>query len=56
MERFLQYVVAGGLAVVAGLWLVELATPHSGPWLAASVLAIAGAGVLCAGVSVELET
>lgn len=55
MERFVGLVVAGGLALLVGLWLVALFASWSGVWLAG--IALAGLGVvgLAAGIASELE-
>ena len=55
MERFAQLVTAGGLALVAGLWLTALTAPVSLPWLAGTALALAGAVGLGAGIWTELD-
>lgn len=55
MERFAQLIVAGGLALVAGLWLVELLDRGSPPWLAGVTLAAAGALALGAGIHSEID-
>lgn len=55
MERFVQLVVAGGLALVAGLWTVTLVEPRSGPGLAGVALVVAGVAGLAAGILVELD-
>lgn len=55
MERFVQYVVAGGLALVAGLWTTEFASPSSALWATGVALAALGAVALFAGVHRELD-
>lgn len=55
MERFVRIVVAGGIATVAGLWVAELATPVSGPWLAGVALAALGVAGLGTGIWIELD-
>jgi hypothetical protein len=54
MERFAQYVVAGGLTLVAGLWTAEFA-PGSVPRLAALAVAAAGAAIVLGGIHRELD-
>lgn len=54
MERFVTLVVAGGLALVAGLWTVELA-PDVALSLAGAALALLGVAGLAAGIGDELE-
>jgi hypothetical protein len=55
MERFVQFVVAGGLALVAGLWLAALTPLWSGPWLAGAVLSLGGVAGLAVGIGAEIE-
>lgn len=55
MERFARLVVAGGLALVAGLWATALAGTWSAPWLAGAAVALVGAGALGAGIWTELD-
>jgi hypothetical protein len=56
MERFVRLLVAGGIALVAGLWLVALFESASLPWLVGLGLAALGTGGLGAGIASELET
>lgn len=55
MERFVQLIVAGGLALVAGLWMVSLLRQGSPPWVAGLGLATAGVLALGAGIWLEVE-
>ncbi|QLD90276.1 hypothetical protein HWV07_15030 [Natronomonas salina] len=55
MERFAELITAGGLALVAGLWLTALVATGSLPWLAGAALALAGAVGLGAGIWTELD-
>lgn len=55
MERFVRLVVAGGLALVAGLWVAALTTPSSLPWLGGVGLTVAGLAGLTVGVESQLE-
>jgi hypothetical protein len=49
MERFVQAITGGGLALVAGLWLLTL--PSSGPaWGTGIGLALLGLGGLAYGL------
>lgn len=50
VERFARLIVAGGLALLAGLWLLALAEPRSVGWLVGAALAVLGAGSLAAGI------
>jgi hypothetical protein len=55
MERFVRYVVAGGIALVAGLWVTTWFTRSSGPWLAGVALAVLGLAALATGIGRELS-
>ena len=55
MERFVTLVVAGGLALVAGLWTLRLSAGWSTPWLLGAALAVAGLAALAVGIGRELE-
>lgn len=55
MERFAQALTGGGLALVAGLWLAELSTTGSSPWLAGVLLAVLGTGGLLFGTVRPLD-
>jgi len=50
MERFVALIVAGGLAVVAGLWVVTLLETWSSPWLLGITLVVLGAAGLGTGI------
>lgn len=54
-ERFVQLVVGGGLALVAGLWVVTLTAPASLAWLAGLFLVALGVVGLAAGIWTELD-
>lgn len=53
-ERFVWFVVAGGLALVAGLWLATLFAAGSPGWVLGVVLAVGGVAGLAAGIRMEL--
>jgi len=55
MERFVELVVAGGLALVVGLWTVRLAASHSPGWLGGAALALLGLVALGVGIGRELS-
>ncbi|EMA09086.1 hypothetical protein SAMN05443574_114117 [Haloarcula vallismortis] len=55
MERFVELVVAGGLALVAGLWTVRLAAAFSALWLGGVALALLGVAALGVGIARELS-
>ncbi|MDS0223210.1 hypothetical protein NDI54_17845 [Haloarcula sp. S1AR25-5A] len=56
MERFVTLVVAGGLALVAGLWAVRLAATLSAGWLGGVALTFLGLAALGVGIGRELST
>ncbi|MFB6269413.1 MAG: hypothetical protein ABEH83_05680 [Halobacterium sp.] len=55
MERFAQFVVGGGLLLVAGLWGVELAPSQSLAWLGAVAVSVGSFAAVFAGIWLELE-
>lgn len=55
MERFVTLVVAGGLALVAGLWTLHLSAGWSAPWLVGVAVVVAGVAGLAAGIWRELD-
>jgi predicted benzoate:H+ symporter BenE len=55
MERFVAAVVAGGLALVAGLWAVTLAGARSSAWLAGLALVGGGLAGLGWGIASQVE-
>ncbi len=55
MERFAQAITAGGVALVAGLWLAALFTWASTAWLAGVVLAALGTAALAWGIWIEVD-
>lgn len=55
MERFVMLIVAGGLALVAGLWLAELGVPGSVLSIGGVALAALGVLALAAGIGHEVE-
>jgi len=55
MERFVQRLVTGGLALVAGLWLTALVPSRSGAWLAGVVAAALGVVALGGGIYGQIE-
>jgi hypothetical protein len=54
MERFVQFVVAGGIALVAGLWFVALASGQTSLRLLGVALAAGGTLGLAVGIRKEL--
>ncbi|MDY7081795.1 MAG: hypothetical protein SXQ77_05165 [Halobacteria archaeon] len=55
MERFVELIVAGGLALVAGLWLVEFTEFSSLPWILGVALSLLGVGGLARGIWSEVD-
>lgn len=55
MERFVQVVLAGGVALLAGLWTVRLTGAWSPAWLAGVALATIGVAGLAVGIGRELD-
>jgi dipeptide/tripeptide permease len=55
VERFAQRIVAGGLALVVGLWAVHLSEWGSNSWMLGVVLVGLGMGGLGAGIASEIE-
>ena len=56
MERFVRLIVAGGLVLVGGLWLVERFAWGSPRWAVGIALAILGVAAVMAGIFSELES
>ncbi|ELY61472.1 hypothetical protein C491_01402 [Natronococcus amylolyticus DSM 10524] len=55
MERFVGLIVAGGLALIAGLWLLALLEAGAVGWVLGLALTILGTGALGVGIASELE-
>mgnify|MGYP006287547431 CR=1 FL=1 len=55
VERFVQAIVTGGLALVAGLWATELFALGSPVWLVGVALAVIGIAGLSWGIYSELS-
>lgn len=55
MERFVGLIVAGGLALVAGLWLLALLESGAAGWVLGLALTVLGTAVLGVGIASELE-
>lgn len=56
MERFVQAIGAGGVALVAGLWLLALFAPRRAMWLVGLGLVVVGIGGLIWGIRTELSS
>ena len=54
-EGFVRLVVAGGIALVVGLWAVHLGAAGTAPWLVGAGLALVGAMSLAAGIWSQIE-
>jgi hypothetical protein len=55
MEPFVQRIIAGGLGLVAGLWIAALLEPGPGPWLLGPVLILGGVAGLASGIAGPIE-
>ena len=55
MERFVRAVVGGGVALVAGRWLVTTVERWSALWLLSVALVALGVSGLAVGIHDELE-
>ena len=55
MEQFVRLVVAGGVVLVASLWLMRVAAAWSALWVAGIALALVGTAALAAGIWRELD-
>lgn len=56
MERFVQLITGGGIALVAGLWIVTYLDAWSTPWLFGAILvALGGGGGLARGIWIEID-
>lgn len=55
VERFVRLIVAGGVAFVAGLWIVTLFEAWSGPWIGGVAFVLLGGASLLAGIGSEIE-
>ncbi|ERH07539.1 MAG: hypothetical protein J07HN4v3_03182 [Halonotius sp. J07HN4] len=55
MEGFVRFIVAGGLALVAGLWITQLGSQASTAWLTGIALAALGGVALAVGIYSPLE-
>lgn len=54
-ERFVFAIVAGGIALAGGLWLVELVPATATAWWAGIALVVAGCCGLAAGIWSQLD-
>jgi hypothetical protein len=55
MERFAEAIVAGGIALVGGLWLLEVGPDGPVRWIGGLALAVAGLGATGAGIWLEVD-
>lgn len=55
MESFVWYIVAGGIALVAGLWVLEFGAAWTLLWGAGIALATLGIAGLSVGIESEIE-
>lgn len=50
IQRFVRFIVVGGLALLAGLWVVTIARPWAAPWIVGLALVLLGAGGVTVGI------
>jgi hypothetical protein len=55
MERFVQLLLGGGVALVGGLWLLALFEAPSSRWLLGAGLTALGVVGLLVGIGTEIE-
>lgn len=55
VEPFVRRIVAGGVAMVAGLWVLVLADPAGPLWLLGPVLVFGGGASLLSGIARPLD-
>ena len=55
MERFVQFIVAGGLALLAGLWGSQIVDASSQAWLGSVAIAVVGVVALAVGINSQIE-
>lgn len=55
MEWFVQVIVAGGIALVGGLWFVTVLEAWSPAWMGSLALALVGTAGLAVGIWTEIE-
>ena len=54
MERSIQLLVAGGIALVAGLWVLHLVPTATAGWSVGAALALSGALAIAVGIASDL--
>ena len=55
IERFVQLIVGGGVALVAGLWMATLARAWSSLWLLGLLVVVLGVGGLAGGIWSQVD-
>ncbi|MFB6093203.1 MAG: hypothetical protein ABEK02_09355 [Haloquadratum sp.] len=55
MEPFVRWIVGGGVALVAGLWLARLTASRSRLWILGVALAVVGIAGLTVGIGAQIE-
>jgi hypothetical protein len=55
MERFVQLLVGGGIALVAGLWCLAVFSRPATPWITGTVLVVLGTAGLVVGIANSVE-
>jgi hypothetical protein len=55
MERFVRALVAGGVVLVAGLWIVTLVDRGSPSWVLGAAMSLVGVVALGVGIESQIE-
>lgn len=55
MEWFVRFIAGGGIALVAGLWLVTPFVPGGGKWALGAALVVVGTVSILAGIGSEVD-
>lgn len=56
MERFVQFVVGGGIIMLAGLWITGFTEAWTPGWLTGAAIALLGFSVILWGIWSQVET
>jgi hypothetical protein len=55
MEQFVRTLVAGGVVLVTGLWIVTLVDRGTPPWTLGAAMSLLGAVALGVGIESQIE-
>jgi hypothetical protein len=55
MERFVQLITGGGIALVAGLWCLAVFSRPAIPWITGTVFLVLGSAGLLLGIAIPIE-